>query len=141
MINVSLKIKENSQEVYAAVDSKMDMLAGIPERAALLSRGFIIAHLVNALGEAKAKHFDVSVMPGPFGMAVVVTGLDEISNFIVDGTSAHNITVGNGSAMPVAQGVFATSVSHPGTEGDGEAIRQAVLTGAAEGFTTAVTYG
>jgi len=117
------------------------MMAAFPERAALLSRGMVVQELVEALGEAKAKHFEVHIEPHPLGMAVSVQGIDEVSNFIVDGTSPHSISVGNGTSMPIGHGMFATSVSHPGTEGHVEAIHSAILTGVAKGFIAAVAYG
>ena len=111
-----------------------DALQGFVITLCVAAQQTIMVNLKQALGDSKAKHFDVSVKPSGVGVEVSVRVLDDVGKFIYLGTTAHKITAAGGGAMPIDGGRFASTVHHPGTKSHEEKINEAVKDGIMQAY-------
>lgn len=89
----------------------------------LLLQQNIRSNLADVLGE-KARHLDVSINQGGFVTIITVKPKTSVGKFMWSGTRPHRIT--SQRPMPIGDGRFAYSVTHPGTEGKSREIDAAI---------------
>jgi len=100
---------------------------------ALVSRALVENALYVTIGD-KASHFKVDIFPDELGVMIDVSPIDDIGIFTIEGTKPHKIV----SSSPMYIGsnsTFSMSVSHPGTDSEGEAIEQAVFNAVTQAVT------
>lgn len=85
----------------------------------------ITTNLNQLLGE-KMAHFDVNITSEGLRTSVSVQTVDQIGEYIYNGTPPHTIQAGAGTAIPFGDGQFADNVQHPGTAARKPEIDRAV---------------
>jgi len=106
------KFLDNLDVRFANVDQAL--MAEVAMQSAVLAAN-IRSAITSTIGQEKAKHFKVDIVPSGYGAEVRVTPVDDVGYYIYHGTRPHTIDAG-GQPMPVDSGVFAMSADHPGTE-------------------------
>jgi len=131
MIQSKIKIKnlqvlDNYNNKIGSANSKLKGLS-IYASALLCSKAEI--HLKEAIGD-KAALYDIKVVPAGFMVSVVLRPKDEKGMLIYTGAKKHSYS--SARPMPIADGVFAYRVSHPGFKGKKKKIDAAMRKAARE---------
>jgi len=115
MIELKMTIDnlDGLKKKQAYVRSKQDELNVRMARLAVTIQSLIRVRLNNELGK-RSSHFDVNVQFTGIGIVVVVKSKDQIGKYLYSGTRAHEISTSS-KAMPMPDGNFSYSVTHPGT--------------------------
>jgi hypothetical protein len=138
MIKGNIVNIDASKNMVDRLQQAQQTVYGKAVQFSLLAQQKIQQNLNDVLGD-KAKHFEVTMEGGGFMTIITVGPKTNAGSFMLTGTKPHKISSG-ARPMPLGDGRFAYTVSHPGTESRRKEIEGAITRGYLEAKTALYGY-
>lgn len=130
---IESKIKINNLQVLDRYNKRIGSadirLKGLSVQASMMLWSKAEQYLKDEIGD-KAKLYDIRIVPAGFMTSVVLTPKDQKGSLIYHGAKKHSYS--SSRPMPVANGIFAYRVNHPGFKGKKKEINRAMRRAARE---------